>query len=90
MRGIMLVETHSEHLILRLLRRIREAASTEQQPGEPGFCKEHVSVLYVGRADAPEGEGDVVSIERLRVDAEGDFVDEWPAGFFEDRDSELF
>jgi predicted ATPase len=90
MRGIMLVETHSEHLILRLLRRIREAASAEQQPGEPGFCKEHVSVLYVGRADAPEGEGDVVSIERLRVDAEGDFVDEWPAGFFEDRDSELF
>ena len=28
--------------------------------------------------------------KRLRIDSDGDFEDEWPDGFFDERDEELF
>ncbi|MDE0314782.1 MAG: DUF3696 domain-containing protein [Candidatus Poribacteria bacterium] len=68
-----LVETHSEHLILRLQRLVYEKRI---QP-------EDVSVIYVSRG--PEG----AKAERLRLDEEGDFIDEWPDGFFPERLREL-
>lgn len=70
-----LVETHSEHLILRVQRRIREGSLDPQQ----------VSVLYVDQA--PNGDA---TVKKLRLDAHGDFIDEWPNGFFDDRLTELF
>jgi hypothetical protein len=68
-----IVETHSEHLILRLQRLVRK------QQIKP----EDVSVIYVSRG--PEG----ANAERLRLDEEGDFIDEWPNGFFPERLREL-
>ena len=68
-----LVETHSEHLILRLQRLVRK------QQIKP----EDVSVIYVSRG--PEG----AKAERLRLDEDGDFIDEWPNGFFLERLREL-
>ena len=68
-----IVETHSEHLILRLQRLIYKG---ELKP-------EDVSVIYVSRG--PEG----AKAERLRLDEEGDFIDEWPNGFFLERLREL-
>ena len=68
-----IVETHSEHLILRLQRLVYEERI---QP-------EDVSVIYVSRG--PEG----AKAERLRLDEEGDFIDEWPNGFFLERLREL-
>ena len=68
-----IIETHSEHLILRLQRLIFEKRI---QP-------EDVSVIYVSRG--PEG----AKAERLRLDEEGDFIDEWPDGFFPERLREL-
>ena len=44
---------------------------------------EDVSVIYVSRG--PEG----AKAERLRLDEEGDFIDEWPNGFFLERLREL-
>ena len=68
-----IIETHSEHLILRLQRLVR------QRDIEP----EDVSVIYVSRG--PEG----AKAERLHLDKDGDFIDEWPNGFFTERLREL-
>jgi predicted ATPase len=70
-----IVETHSEALILRLQRRIREGKL------DPSA----VSVLYVQPAGRNGAE-----ILRLRIDASGEFVDEWPDGFFEESYREMF
>ena len=68
-----IVETHSEHLILRLQRLVRKKQI------EP----EDVSVIYVSRGS--EG----AKAERLHLDEDGDFIDEWPNGFFTERLREL-
>jgi len=69
-----IVETHSEALMLRLQRRIREKT----------LSHDDVCVLYV----APiEGGGSTVT--QLRLNPSGDFVDEWPDGFFEEGFDEM-
>ena len=72
-----IVETHSELLVLRLQRRIREGKL------DPSA----VSVLYVD-PDRTSGAGGS-KITPLRLDENGDFVDEWPDGFFEEGFGEL-
>jgi predicted ATPase len=79
-----LIETHSEHLILRALRRIRETNAGELDEGAPPFTPEKLSVIYVDATHAG------TTFERLRVDETGEFVDRWPHGFFEERAKELF
>ena len=64
-----LVETHSEHLILRLQKLVREQ---RVQPVD-------ISVIFVSR-----GEGGSEA-RRLRLDDQGRFMDEWPGGFFAER-----
>ena len=64
-----IVETHSELLILRLQRRIREGIISHKD----------VSVLYVD----PQDDGGS-TIRRLELDEDGTFIDEWPQGFFEE------
>ena len=68
------METHSETLMLRLQKRIREGL----------IAAKDVAVLYVNPTD------DGAKIERLRLDDDGEFLDEWPEGFFEDGYNELF
>ena len=80
----LLVETHSEHIMLRLLRRIREMTENEVPPGMIGLSPADLSVIYVESAD------DGVRFRPLRVDPEGEFIDRWPKGFFEERAEELF
>jgi AAA ATPase domain len=83
-RRMMLIETHSEHIILRLLRRIRETTENELPDEALPFTEDKLSVLYV--ESTPDG----VRVRRLRVDERGEFVDRWPKGFFEERAGELF
>ncbi len=68
-----LIETHSEHLVLRMQRLVREKK----------LCKDDISILYVTR----EEEGS--RVQRLRLDEDGDFIDNWPKGFFPERLREL-
>jgi predicted ATPase len=81
---VFLIETHSEHLILRLLRRIRETHENELPPGAPAVKPGEIAVYYVEPGE------DGVRIKHLRVDETGEFVDRWPHGFFEERTEELF
>lgn len=77
---MMLIETHSEHLLLRLLRRVRES----QETLVPVLLPEALSVVYVCAT------ADGVEISPIEVNAEGDFDGRWPEGFFEERAEELF
>ena len=82
-RRTLLIETHSEHVILRLLRRIRETSEKELPEGAASFAEDKLSVLYV--ESGPDG----VRVRRLRVDERGEFKDRWPKGFFAERMEEL-
>ncbi len=79
-----LIETHSEHLMLRLLRRIRETNDNELPPGAPKLTPEDVAVIYVQNTE------NGVDISSLKIDEDGEFIDRWPKGFFEERAEELF
>ncbi|MCY4059222.1 MAG: DUF3696 domain-containing protein, partial [Gammaproteobacteria bacterium] len=81
---VFLLENHSEHLMLRLLRRIEETHSGELPAGKPPLRPEQVSVVFIEQID---GE---VRATPLRIDETGEFIDRWPQGFFDERDDELF
>ena len=86
----MLIETHSEHLLLRLLRRVRETTrrsrrqTTELEQTAHELTPNDLSVVYV--RPTPAG----VKFTPLTVTDNGDFDAPWPEGFFDERDSELF
>ena len=80
----LIIETHSEHIMLRLLRRVREQTEDELPPGTLGLTPDDLSVIYV--ESGPDG----VRFRPLRIASDGDFVDRWPEGFFEERAEELF
>ena len=91
-KNTFLLETHSEHLILRILRRIRETtrAKMDSWPEQlreacpDGIKPEDVAVLYVEPGE------DGAKVRELRIDEQGRFIDEWPNGFFEERFNEEF
>lgn len=79
-----LIETHSELLILRLLRRIREAEDGCETSGGDLITSNLVGVNYLSKED-----GRMV-VTLLPINAEGGFDKPWPRGFFEERGPELF
>ncbi len=79
----LLIETHSEHLLLRLLRRVHETSSTHVDT-KYKLTPNDLSVVYV--QPTPTGSKFVP----VSVTDDGDFDEPWPEGFFEERDSELF
>jgi hypothetical protein len=83
-RNTFLLETHSEHLILRIMRRMRDTVDGELPDGMPPVRPEDVAVLYV----QPHGAASVVRV--LELNEEGKLLDPWPGGFFEDRYTERF
>lgn len=80
----LLLETHSEHIMLRLLRRIREATEDDLPPDIPNLSAQDIAVIYV------ETRSEGVSFKPLRISPDGDFIDRWPHGFFAEREEELF
>ncbi len=79
-----LIETHSEHLILRLLRRVRETANKSLPDGYNPVNPEDISVVHLTSTD------NGAHAQRFVVTSDGDFELDWPDGFFEERDEELF
>ncbi len=71
-----LIETHSEHCILRLQRRIRETTLGNPVDGR-ALMSEDVVVYHVSSEDG------CTKVRRIDVDKNGDFVQPWPDDFFE-------
>jgi len=80
-----IIESHSEHFLLRLLRRIRETNKSDIKNKLFGLSSEQVSVLYVDKLK--DGSSKIFP---LRISEDGEFIDRWPNGFFTERDGELF
>jgi predicted ATPase len=80
----MIIESHSEHLLLRLLRRIRETATADIPHTRFRIGPEDVAVLYF------EPDGDETFVHNLQICPDGTFADRWPAGFFDERFEEIF
>lgn len=91
-KNTFLLETHSEHLILRLLRRIRETTEGDftdwpealRAACPQGIKADDVAILYV----EPGEEG--ATVIEMSVTSDGDFSRPWPGGFFAERSKELF
>lgn len=80
-----LIETHSEHLLLRILKRIRQTHGQVSIADELKIAADDVCVLYFN--PSPDG---TTTVKRLRITEDGDFMDRWPRGFFTERDQDLF
>ena len=83
MNNRFILETHSEHLILRLLRRIRQTTNGTNPEGL-SLSPADVAVHYVSR----DSEG-LVKVARIGVSEDGEFLDPWPNGFFPEGLEEL-
>ena len=78
-------ETHSEHMILRALKRIRQTYNENLLDKELQLTHEDVAVNYF----EPQPDGST-KIHIIRIAPDGEFIDRWPRGFFAERDQELF
>ena len=78
-----LVETHSEHLLLRIMRRIRETSTGELPDGAPEVSPEDVMVLFV----EPDGPHSI--IREMPLNECGELIKAWPGGFFEEGIKEI-
>lgn len=72
----LIIETHSEHLILRLLRRIRET-TRQNMPRDAGLTPDDIAAIYV------EQEASVAKAFEIGIDDKGEFLQPWPDSFFE-------
>ena len=79
-----LIETHSEHLMLRFLKRIRETSEGELPPRKWPLSPDQLSVFYIEQNEKG------TSLYKIRIDEDGEFIDRWPKGFFSERMGELF
>ena len=71
-----IIETHSEHLILRLLRRIRET-EVDKAPTNRTLRTDELAIYYL---KSENGSSRALEIE---VDVKGEFIQPWPDDFFE-------
>lgn len=71
-----IIETHSEALMLRLQKLLRMK--------DERIKPEDISIVYVH----PTSNGS--KLHHIRLDENGNFRDEWPAGFFDERIDEIF
>jgi len=78
-----ILETHSEHLMLRFLRRIRETGENEA-PDNRTLTPSELSIYFIEQGEVG------ISCHFIRVDEDGDFIDRWPKGFFNERVKELY
>ena len=82
-KNTFLLETHSEHIILRILKRIRQTASGNLPEGISSITPDDVSVLYF----EPEDSG--TRVFSIGIGEDGRFKTRWPNGFFDERMAEF-
>jgi predicted ATPase len=79
-----LIETHSEHFLLRLLKRVRQTSTGNLPNSDLSLTTDELSVLVV------ETYQDRSVFREMPVNERGEFVKAWPGGFFEEDLEELF
>lgn len=80
-----IIESHSEHMLLRIMRRMRETANGDLAPDSPlALTPSDVCLLYV------DNNGEHTYVNELELDEDGTLLDPWPNGFFEEGYKERF
>lgn len=79
-----ILETHSEHLILRLMKRMRQTFEGELPEGKHPLRMDDVCILYV----EPDEKGSIV--REMPLNERGELIKGWPGGFFEEALNEMF
>jgi predicted ATPase len=79
-----LVETHSEHLVLRMMKRMRETCEGTLEGDFPEVTPEDVAILYVETVDGK------TYVREMPLNERGELVKAWPGGFFEEALRETF
>jgi hypothetical protein len=77
-RSTTILETHSEHLLLRVMRRVRETHLGTLPPEIPPVKASDVAILYV------ENLGERSVVREMPLNERGELVFDWPGGFFEE------
>lgn len=79
-----LLETHSEHLLLRIMKRMRQTFTDDLPEGFNKVTPDDVCVLFV----EPDGSKSIV--REMPLNERGELVKAWPGGFFEEGLREVF
>ena len=79
-----LIETHSEHLLLRIMRRMRETFEDRIEENRFPVTPDDIAVLFVEWHDSR------TIIREMPVNERGELVKAWPGGFFEEDIEEVF
>lgn len=82
-RRLVLVETHSEHLLLRIMKRMRETFEGKVECAHPVHARD-VSIVLVER------DGGRTIARQMPLNERGELVKAWPNGFFEEGLREVF
>jgi predicted ATPase len=82
---LIIIETHSELLMLRILRRVRQTAEETIPDGLPPVKPEIITVYYVQNKDQGG-----IEVFHAAITSSGDFDQNWPDGFFYERIDEVF
>jgi len=83
-----LAETHSEHLLLRIMKRMRQTANGEIKEISPDLAltPDDIAIVYVHS----DGDGSDSIVYELELSEDGRLLDPWPGGFFEEGFRERF
>ncbi len=84
--GIFLIETHSEHLLLRFMKRMRQTYDGTPGNGTLQMRPEDIAVYFV----EIDPDGEQTLIREMPLNERGDLVEAWPGGFFEEDLREIF
>ncbi|MDP2162002.1 MAG: AAA family ATPase [Flavobacterium sp.] len=79
-----LIETHSEHLMLRLLKRRRQTVESNLDDSRFNCKKSDIQIIFC------EQENGRTKLIPITTTDEGEFDATWPNGFFTERRGELF
>lgn len=80
-----ILETHSEHLLLRIMKRMRWAEEDKEDRDKGlDITPDDICLLYV------DSNGKTTYLNELELDTDGSLLDPWPNGFFEEGHKERF
>ena len=76
-----ILETHSEHLMLRFLKRLKETSTNLNSVYR--LTPDQINVYYIEQFET------IFNLSLLKIDERGRFNSKWPQGFFEERIKEV-
>lgn len=88
-KNTFIIETHSEHLLLRIMRRMRETCDNRQPTDIPKIHPKDVMVLFVEPVVTPDDKHSSI-VREMPLNERGELVKAWPSGFFEEGLKEIF